>query len=158
MSKAKYSKFELASNQLETAIGLFVSGGDRFSVITLAGAADVIFSQLVLNKGEPNFTDHLLANDADVSSKAMRRQQYGREVNDTLFINDLKHMDSIKDHSVTFDAETCAIAAILKAVANIVDLGGREFDFVQAFLAWVRLNLDPKNFNINCDPEWEPST
>lgn len=158
MPKAKYSKFELASNQLETAIGLFVSGGDRSSVITLAGAADVIFSQLVLNKGKPNFTDHLLANDADVSLKEMSRQQYGREVNDTLFVNDLKHMDSPEDNSVTFDAETCAIAAILKAVANIVDLGGREFGFVQAFLAWVKLNLDPKKFNINGDPKWKPTT
>lgn len=158
MPKEKYSRFELASNQLETAIGIFVSDGDRFSVITLAGAADVLFSQLVLNKGKPNFTDHLLKNDADVSQKSMSRKQYGREVNDTLFINDLKHMDSQNDNSVTFDAEACAIAAILKAVANIVDLGGREFDFVQAFLAWVKLNLDPKKYNINCDPEWESPT
>ena len=30
--------------------------------------------------------------------------------------------------------------------------------FVQAFLAWVKLNLDPKKYNINGDPEWEPST
>lgn len=50
MTLKSYTRFELAENQLEAAIGLFGSGGDRFSVISLAGAADVILSRLVLNR------------------------------------------------------------------------------------------------------------
>jgi len=46
-----YRRFELAERQLETAIALFVSGGDKFSVITLAGAVDVILCRLILNSG-----------------------------------------------------------------------------------------------------------
>jgi hypothetical protein len=158
MPESKYSKYELAANQLETAIGLFVGGWDRFSVITLAGAADVILSQLVLNQGKSNFTDHLLSNETDINPDIRTRQQYGREVNNILFINQLKHMDDAEDNLVEFDSDTCAIAAILKAIANIVELGGRELDFVQAFLVWVKLNLDKKKFNISGEPSWEPHT
>lgn len=50
MTLKSYTRFELAENQLEAAIGLFGSGADRFSVISLAGAADVILSRLVLNR------------------------------------------------------------------------------------------------------------
>jgi hypothetical protein len=47
----KYTKFQIASRQLETAIGLFVSGRDRLSAISLAGAADGILHALVLKSG-----------------------------------------------------------------------------------------------------------
>jgi hypothetical protein len=43
------------------AVVLLAGGGDKFSAITLAGAADVILSQLVLNEGKENFTDQMLA-------------------------------------------------------------------------------------------------
>ena len=52
MTTRTYNRLELAENQLETAIGLFVSGGNKFSAITLAGAADVILCRLVLNSGQ----------------------------------------------------------------------------------------------------------
>jgi hypothetical protein len=54
-----HSKLDIATNQLESAIGLFVSDRDKFSAITLAGAADTIFNQLLLDQGKENFTDHL---------------------------------------------------------------------------------------------------
>ena len=157
MALKNYKKLELASNQLETAIGLFVSGGDKFSVITLAGAADVIFCQLVLNQGEENFTDYQLKNDNNVKNKNITRQQYGREINDTLSINALKHMDHDDDGMVTMNLEECALGAILKALVNLVKLEGRDIGYVQAFFAWSRLNLDPKKYNIYGDPNWEPS-
>ena len=85
-------------------------------------------------------------------------QSVGRSINDTLFINDLKHMDEGDDRYIDIDIEGCAIAAILKALANYVILAGRDKDFVQAFLAWVQQNLDPKVYNIYCDPNWKPGT
>ena len=51
----RYQRFDLAANQLETAIGLYIGGHDKFSVITLAAAADGILSQLVNKKGEKTF-------------------------------------------------------------------------------------------------------
>jgi hypothetical protein len=94
MAVQSYQRLDLAANQLETAIGLFVGGHNKFSVITLAGAADGILSQLVKNKGEENFTETLLNKDDD---KNLTRGAMGKHVNDILFINALKHMDEHDD-------------------------------------------------------------
>jgi hypothetical protein len=155
MVAQSYQRLDLAANQLETAIGLFVGGHDKFSVITLAGAADGILSQLVNNRGEENFTETFLKKDDD---KMLTRGAMGKHVNDILFINALKHMDERDDGYIILDLEQCAVAAILKAIANYVKLCGHDVDFVQAFLAWVKLNLDPTIYNVDCDPDWKPST
>ena len=65
MTLKPYSRFELAENQLEAAIGLFVGGGDRFSTISLAGAADVILSRLVISRGKENFTELSLRHEVE---------------------------------------------------------------------------------------------
>jgi hypothetical protein len=54
------------------------------------------------------------------------------------------------------DVEECALASILVATANFVTLNGRGTDFVEAFFAWVKLNLDPAIYNIDYDPDWKP--
>ena len=158
MTTQTYRRLELAEKQLETAIGLYVSGGDKFSVITLAGAADVILCRLVLNAGQENFTDFMIRQSSDDCLSNETRASHGRQINDTLYINDLKHMDVGEDGYIVMDVDGCALGAILKALANYVTIAGREKDFVKAFLAWVRLNLDPKKYNIHCDPNWKPST
>lgn len=152
-----YNRLSLTENQLETAIGLFVSGGDKFSVITLAGAADVILCQLVLNSGQENFTDFMIRQHGEDCLSNLNRATHGRQINDTLCINDLKHMDEGEDGFIFMDLEECALGAILKAVANYVLIADRNKHFIKAFLAWVRLNLDPKKYNIHCDPNWKPS-
>jgi len=157
MSTRKYKRLELAENQLKTAIGLFVAGADKFSVITLAGAADVILCRLVLNTGQENFTDLLIREFSNECPSKETRASHGGDINDLCHINDLKHMDKGDDGFIDMDVDECALGAILKALANYVRIGGREKDFVRTFLAWVRLNLDPKKYNIHCDPNWKPS-
>lgn len=158
MSLRIFKRIELAESQLKTAIGLFVSGGDKFSAISLAGAADVILCRLVSNLEKENFTEFSLKQAAAKGGQSETIQSLGRCINDTLFINDLKHMDDGEDGHIDIDVEECALGAILKALANYVILAGRNKDFVQAFLAWVQLNLDPKKYNIYCDPNWKPIT
>lgn len=148
MTSIKYSRLELASNQLRTAIGLFIAGRDRFSVITLAGAADVILSRLVLNQGKQNFTDIMLKLETEAGNPEKSREVFGREVNDMLFINQLKHMDAADDGYIELDPEECALAAILKAIANHIELVGRQENFIMAFFIWADRNLDPKKYNI----------
>jgi hypothetical protein len=87
MAVQKYQRLDLAANQLETAIGLFISGRDKFSVITLAAAADGILVQLVINKGADTFIDFSLQKDDD---KTLTRSTLGKQVNDILRINELK--------------------------------------------------------------------
>jgi Asp/Glu/hydantoin racemase len=148
-----HKRLDLAVNQLETAVQLFLFGSERFSVITLAGAADAILSQLVENNGKKTFIERLVE---DANDKKLDRSAMGKHVNDLLFINALKHMDEDDDGSVVMDVEQCALASILKAMANLVTLRGRGTDFVEVFLSWVKLNLDPAIYNIDCDPDWKP--
>lgn len=150
------SRLELAQGQLETAIALFVAGGDRFSVISIAGAADVILSRLVTNANMQNFTDFSISRGESEEERSESRQIYGKKVNDTLYINAMKHFDRGDDEFIEFDPEVCALGAILKALANFVQIASREKDFVKGFLAWVKSNLDPKVYNVDCDPNWKP--
>lgn len=156
MTNKVYTRLELAAHQLEGAISLFVAGRDRFSVITLAGAADVILSRLLINAGHENFTESVLILEIEKGGTDLTREVVGKGINDTLFINHLKHMDDDDDGYIDIELEECALAAILKALANYINLAGREADFVQAFLFWVKLNLDPKKYNVDCDPNWMP--
>ena len=47
MNIQRFTKQEIALHQIETALELFFSQGDLFSVITLAGAAEEILGQLL---------------------------------------------------------------------------------------------------------------
>jgi len=51
MTEQKYHKSQIATEQLKTAIFLFLNGGDPSSVITLAGAASAILERLLRNEG-----------------------------------------------------------------------------------------------------------
>lgn len=155
MTVKRYSRLDLAQNQLESAIGLFVSGGDRFSAISLAGAADVILSRLLIARGTENFTEFSLRLERERGGAQVSREDHGKDLNDTLFINHMKHMDDGDDGFIEMDPEECALGSILKALANFVSLAGKQHDFVQAFMAWVQLNLDPERYNVYGDSSWK---
>lgn len=149
MTKKIHKRFDLAAEQLEAAIVLFCSGGDRFSVITLAGAADVIFSQLVMRTGKDNFTQILIKKENDPRSP----EEIGREINDLLGINAAKHLDPGDDEYITIDADECALAAILKALANYNMLEGKNEALILGFRVWAQTNLDLKKYNIPGEPD-----
>ncbi|STX40330.1 Uncharacterised protein [Legionella donaldsonii] len=146
MSKKTYKRFHLAANQLETAIMLFITGGDKFSVITLAGAADVIFCELVIRKGEKTFTDSL----REKNNKEKTRQQIGREINDTLGINACKHLDPGEEEYVLLDIEESALGAILKAIVNYDQLKRKNQNLTNPFFYWLHMNVDPKKYKVDC--------
>lgn len=144
MTKKIHKRFDLAEEQLEAAIVLFCSGGDKFSVITLAGAADVIFSQLVARENKENFTQLLMKKENDPRSI----QEAGKEINDILGINAVKHLDADEDEYITIDVDECALAAILKALVNYNMLEGKNETLILGFRAWTQTNLDLKKYNI----------
>ncbi len=151
ISPKKYKLIDLAEAQLQTAIILFLTGKDLISSITLAGAADVIFCQLLKDRGEENFTDHVLKSENDPKKTI---SEMGREINDMFCINALKHMDSADEHSVTMNLRENAIGAILKALPNFKELRSLDKDFIIAFRLWMQANLDPKKYNVNGNPNW----
>lgn len=142
MTDEKHDKLDIASSQLETAIGLFVSGRCRFSVITLAGAADVILSQLVLNENKEPFVDYVRAIEAATGGQTPPRGKMGTHINNELNINALKHMDSKDDNFVQINPEECAVGAILKAIVNYKQIVDEDPGFIKAFMAWTWQNLD----------------
>lgn len=150
-----YDRLELAHNQLETAIGLFIAGGDRFSCITLAGAADVLLTALASREGKETFTEFSMPLERDPYYIGLSREDYGRHMNDVCGINHLKHLDPGQDDHFELEPEECALASILKALANYATIVGTQAELVQTFKIWVKLNLDPKKYNVDSDPNWK---
>jgi len=153
MTTKTYTRLQLAADQLRVAVSLFIAGRDRFSAITLAGAADVIISRLLLNSGQENFTDSIIRMEAEGGGPERTRAKAGETINNMLLINALKHFDKGDDGIVEVpDLEECALAAILKAIADYVALCGKKDDWVQAFFFWIRQNPEMKKY-VDRDPD-----
>lgn len=133
-----HSKLDIAREQLRTAVMLYCSGRDRFSAITLAGAADVILSQLLLSEGKKNFSDLLMKKEAEANGSFPVRSVHGRFVNDMLMINAMKHMDREDDDYLEMDVRISGLATVGKSVSNYVKFRGDDVDFVEVFKCWAR--------------------
>jgi hypothetical protein len=72
----------------------------------------------------------------------------GNKINDLLCINALKHFDKGDDEYVYVDLYKCALAAMLKAIANYKILEGKNDNLIQAFSYWVKMNVDLKKHNV----------
>lgn len=141
---SEYHKFDIARGQLETSIHLFLTdGADMFSAITLAAAAGEILHQLVLSAGKKPFVDYVIkVNDFHNPGPTPARSSIISYIHKLLFVNELKHLDAKKAETVTFDAEECALAAILKAMADYKTLTGEQTGAMKALLGWAYKNLD----------------
>ena len=144
MAETTISKLALAQRQLETAIGLFVSRRDRISSITLAGAADGILHGLVLKAGKQPFSDYALGVREALLKETPAKAKYAKHINDTLNINDLKHMDEGGLDDITIDPDISALGAILKAIANHHKLVPKHPDYIMAMLQWTWMFYDGK--------------
>lgn len=156
MPETTESKLALAQQQLETAIGLFVSRRDRVSAITLAGAADGILHGLVLKAGKQPFADYAMGVREAMSGETPAKAKYARHINDKLNINDLKHMDEGASDVVTLDVDISALGSILKAIANHHTLVPEHPPFIQAMLQWTWMFYDGKRI-VEDEPFVEPA-
>jgi hypothetical protein len=142
MAKVRYRRLDLAARKLETAVWLFFEGCDRFSVITLAGAASGILTQLVLDAGKQPFADYgrLLAK--EYTGTEPKRGRYIRDVNVRLGIDLIKHHSASDPPTIALDENRAAEDAITRALSDYVELCGQEAPFVKAFLqyTWVTRN------------------
>jgi hypothetical protein len=147
MAVKVYSRFELAKNQLVAAFGLFATGRDRYSVITLAGAADVIFSQLLIRKGIDNFSDHMAELERSEGVSGASRTSTGKSMNDLLFINHMKHLDPDDSVEIEIEIEECALGALAKAMVNYRTLTSEKDPIFLAFVLWSIRNLDREKYH-----------
>ncbi|OYV75220.1 MAG: hypothetical protein B7Z66_13820 [Chromatiales bacterium 21-64-14] len=65
-----------------------------------------------------------------------------KDINATLFINEVKHFDDRNCEFIKFDAEECALGAILKAITDYKTLTGDVSAAMKALLGWTCQNLD----------------
>jgi hypothetical protein len=139
MAEINTTKLALAQQQLETAIGLFISRRDHVSAITLAGAADGILHGLILKEGKQPFSDYAMGVKKALTNETPAKAKYAKHINDTLNINDLKHMDEGGETDISLDPDISALGAILKAIANHHILVPEHPDFINAMLqcAWM---------------------
>ncbi len=144
MAEINTTKLALAQQQLETAIGLFISRRDRVSAITLAGAADGILHGLVVKEGKQPFSDYAMGVREVLSNETPAKAKYAKHINDTLNINDLKHMDEGGTTDISLDPDISALGAILKAIANHHILVPKHPGFINAMLQWAWMFYDGK--------------
>jgi hypothetical protein len=156
MAEKTQTKLALAQQQLETAIGLFVSRRDRISAISLAGAADGIFHGLVLRAGKQPFSDYAMGVREALSGQTPARGKFAKHINDQLHINDLKHLDDAAPDEITFDPDISALGAILKAIANHQQLVPEDPPFVKAMLQWAWMFYDGERITED-EPFTKPS-
>src|ERR1035437_2705823 len=140
--KTKYHRLDIASRQLETAVLMFLEGRDRFSVITLAGAASNILSHLVRNQGGEPFIDYARRVHDARFGLTPPRDKYNRHINDQLGINALKHHSANDATHIELDEEKAAENAITKAIGDYITIKGQEEPFVKEFLSWTWQNRD----------------
>lgn len=121
------SKAELAKVQLEDAIDLFLAG-KRISVITLAGAADGIFSGLLNQRGEFSAAEDTWNDIEEVRAKTGLAYAADRTKKDAFnewneHRNRLKHHDKRDDDVLRFSAFDEAYYAIQRANLDAEKLG-----------------------------------
>ena len=141
MTEQTYQKSQIATEQLKTAIFLFLNARDPSSVITLAGAASTILERLLRNqKTTTPFVDFACDVAAAGKYRTPGRSKYSRYINDRIGINDHKHMSSDSPDTLEIDLMQSAEDSITKAVADYVPLFGEGHDFIRAYLQWVWVN------------------
>ena len=115
-----YDKRCIALAQLETAVRLFYEGHDYFSVITLAGAAEEIFGQLLKSRGKTNSLEEIKA-----AAVSIYKHLFGEEIGSKEFAdranrarNALKHHDPKRFPTITLDVIEEATDMLNRAIDN----------------------------------------
>jgi hypothetical protein len=143
MAKSKYQRIDIAARQLETAVFMFLNGMDRFSVITLAGAASGTLTQLVLNAGKQPFVDYgRLVQSKLIGPTMPSREKYNRHVNDQFGVNALRHHAATDAPIIDLDEQIAAERAITRALVDYIELRGQTEPFVIRFLNWAWMTRD----------------
>jgi len=138
-------KKEVARQQIDTAIELFLEGKDYLSVVTLAGAGEEVIGSLLDRTNRKTMVSHLVDLDKKLTNGGRPFKIVNQEING--FRNRLKHAH-IPDEDlidVAQDQEH-AIAMLSRALTNYYKLEGNLTIKMQNFYIWLEHNR-PELFN-----------
>ena len=133
------NKIEIARMQLDTAIGLFLSGTDSISSLTLAGASEEILGKLLERDGEDSMLKNLHAWYEETSGEEIKYCEFAQKTN--LAKNCLKHA-SVKEEDELEIYKWETIQMIMRAMTNYKELTGEPSEKMKAMAAWIIKNKD----------------
>lgn len=152
MTTIKISKLNVAINQLQMAIDMFLENKDLFCIITLAGAAEEILGHYAIKANEKTMMDLLCTS----LSKKQWSNVSGydgilKEINKPR--NSLKHFGSSKTDLIEIDPEESAITMLLRSIGNLYSHDKSCTHNTPAFMNWIYENrhdlIQHKSNNIN---------
>ena len=142
MSVQDFAKRDIALAQLETSLRLYFEGGDLFSVITLAGAAEEILGQLVRKAGKTNSLDTLQQAATAIylllNKEAIPPKEFAQRANRAK--NALKHHDPGASATIAIDPLEEAVDLLDRAVLNYWLLEQNVTPAMKEFTEWHRFS------------------
>ena len=138
----RFHKSEIARLQLQTAVEMFLSGKDRSSIITLAGAASGILDTLVKKAGKESFIDYARRVHLVQKGAMPNRKSFAHYINKWLGVIVHKHLSKEDAETVELDLEKQAADVLIRAITDYIELNGQDELFVRTFLQWAWVNKD----------------
>ena len=117
-----YNRIDLAREQLDAALSLFLEGRSLVSALMLAGAADDVLGKALSHSGQQNSLElKYEIMEPIVVMRHQTKEDFIRDENRALIA--VTHMASASDLSVTLDLEEAAYSMIVRACHNSDLLG-----------------------------------
>ena len=142
MAEKTYERLDLAKEQLDTALALFLDQRNYSSAITLSGAAEEIFGRALTAKGGTSALDSSYRSMAEFH-RMLGDTEFDKRVfitKENLARDALKHLQEDKGVTITLDLEDAACWMLVRAIQNGKKLG-LEFERYQDFDNWFYKNI-----------------
>ena len=143
MPERSYQKTDLAREQLEVALGLFLDKVSYVAALTLAGAAEEILGKALSHKGDKN----VLKKEYDIVGP-IRQLMDGKKLTWASFMgeknrarNSVKHMDRDSESTLAADLEDETLWMLVRACDNYRHLGLDPTDKIIEFDEWFYKNV-----------------
>jgi hypothetical protein len=133
------NKLNIALHQLERAILLLLNENYFSSSLTLAGAAEDIFSGICKNKNKKPCVEAQAKRLKDQGLSELSEKEI-KFLHLNLTRNALKHFHDEADENMSLALETEAIALIVRGLDNVVKLEIKSSKSMNDFVLWMKKN------------------
>jgi hypothetical protein len=143
MPEQTYQRIDLAKEQLDVGLELFLSQRSVVSALTLAGAAEEILGKTLSLRGEESTLKYSYSRIAPVRELLHRRQYNWKNFIDekNRVRNAAKHVQDASKSSVVADLEVEALWMLVRACDNYLRLGLNPTPRMEEFDDWFSKNV-----------------
>ncbi|MCR4347057.1 MAG: hypothetical protein NUV55_07640 [Sulfuricaulis sp.] len=143
MPEQTYQRVDLAKEQLEVALEMFLKRGSFVSALTLAGAAEEILGETLIQRGEKTTLQHECSLIKPVEDLFRKKPYSWSEFTEkkNRVRNAAKHIKNASEATVTADIEDEALWMIVRACDNHARLGLEPTPLMQEFEEWFYKNV-----------------